>query len=638
MSVEETVNPTALLTESKPYHCFSWKVSAFQQYLNNCKFGDKFYSSRFWHPNPISFKGNKLRDANEYISLYLEAIQTPYENQNLIDTRYARFKLSIEMMEISDDFTKTKLIKLKTDTEILEHKFIFNSDDDFGYSKFYSIKNFKREWKESNSETIKIHSFKYETFRAILFYIYSGKLVDTQDLELLKDVYVKAEMMGLDGLLKLLVNKFSEIIDEDNWDDILILGQRTKNIINNVFSSSNFSMDENKLLKTFIWFIKDFQHFYKNPTHCQTVWSGAFYSPCSSSSTINNEMNTATNIMTVSGDNTTANTTTIINHSTNNDIISNGCAWRLCMFPKGYKTEQFLSLFLYAFPTDYEKMHGIHCRAVRYVLELFKVGINPNTSKVELRPVNVGQTVFKKSFNLDHKGDSGGKVKFSDLTNLFPSNDTSIKLDIIIRLKLYTEDDLQANYNINNVDIIKFQPSLENYFNNNNFSDVTFSFNDESEIKASRLALSIRSSYFDRMFNGEWAESKATIIPIKNVTYQCFKYLIYFLYSGKLNDDIPFDVLKDLFIEADIREIPELGELVASKIIDQVSDDNWSEILFIGWKTKNYSLKNAALSYIRVNWEKIKRGRKINEVIAHGDMELIDELMYTICFGVILAF
>ncbi|CAJ0754555.1 22727_t:CDS:2, partial [Entrophospora sp. SA101] len=87
-----------------------------------------------------------------------------------------------------------------------------------------------------------------------------------------------------------------------------------------------------------------------------------------------------------------------------------------------------------------------------------------------------------------------------------------------------------------------------------------------------------------------------------------------------------------LFIEADIREIPELGELVASKIIDQVSDDNWSEILFIGWKTKNYSLKNAALSYIRINWEKIKRGRKINEVIAHGDMELIDELMYTICF------
>nr|CAG8518243.1 6021_t:CDS:1 [Entrophospora candida] len=397
-------------------------------------------------------------------------------------------------------------------------------------------------------------------------------------------------------------------------------------------------MDENKLLKTFIWFINDFQHFYKNPTHCQTVWSDAFYSPCSSSSTINNEMNTATNIMTASGDNTTANTTTIINHSTNNDIISNGCAWRLCMFPKGYKTEQFLSLFLYAFPTDYEKMHGIHCRAVRYVLELFKVGINPNTSKVELRPVNVGQTVFKKSFNLDHKGDSGGKVKFSDLTNLFPRNDTSIKLDIMIRLKLYTEDDLQASYNINNVDIIKFQPSLENYFNNNNFSDVTFSFNDESEIKASRLALSIRSSYFDRMFNGEWAESKATIIPIKNVTYQCFKYLIYFLYSGKLNDDIPFDVLKDLFIEADIREIPELGELVASKIIDQVSDDNWSEILFIGWKTKNYSLKNAALSYIRVNWEKVKRGRKINEVIAHGDMELIDELMYTICFGVIIAF
>ncbi|CAJ0651898.1 9970_t:CDS:2, partial [Entrophospora sp. SA101] len=219
MSVEETVNPTALLTESKPLILFP--------------------------------EGNKLRDANEYISLYLEAIQTPYENQNLIDTRYARFKLSIEMMEISDDFTKTNESKRSNSRSYFlsstNEKFF--EDDSFTDIRFlldcgsiikahrvilaggsaYFNKMLKGEWKESNSETIKIHSFKYETFRAILFYIYSGKLVDTQDLELLKDVYVKAEMMGLDGLLKLLVNKFSEIIDEDNWDDILILGQRTSN-------------------------------------------------------------------------------------------------------------------------------------------------------------------------------------------------------------------------------------------------------------------------------------------------------------------------------------------------------------------------------------------------------------------------
>ncbi|CAJ0765387.1 20970_t:CDS:2 [Entrophospora sp. SA101] len=308
---------------------------------------------------------------------------------------------------------------------------------------------------------------------------------------------------------------------------------------------------------------------------------------------------------------------------------NNGCAWRMCMFPHGYKTEQHFSLFLYAFQTDYEKNHGIQLRTIKYVFELFKVQTNPATFKAELKPIDISQSIFKKSFNLDQKGDSGGKAKFCELTSLFPNNDTTIEVDVMIRTKLYLEDNLQSSNN----DIIsnffnsigsnanKFQPSLESYFNNNNFSDVTFSFSDESEIKASRLALSMRSNYFNKMFNGEWAESKANTIRIDDVTYQCFKSLIYFLYTGVLSDDLPFNVLKDLCVEADNKDIPELGRLVVSRITDHASSYDWADILLLGWKIKNLSLKNLALQYIHDNWEIIKRERMIYDLMSRADAE-----------------
>jgi len=131
------------------------------------------------------------------------------------------------------------------------------------------------------------------------------------------------------------------------------------------------------------------------------------------------------------------------------------------------------------------------------------------------------------------------------------------------------------------ISLINFSlPSLECYFNrNDDFNDITFSFSDGSEIRASRSALSTRSDYFNKMFNGGWEESNASIIPIEDVTYQCFKHLIYFLYTGKLDDHLPLFVLKDLCIEADIRNIPELSEMVVSKITDQANDNNWNYVV-----------------------------------------------------------
>ncbi|CAJ0626132.1 10222_t:CDS:2 [Entrophospora sp. SA101] len=382
-----------------------------------------------------------------------------------------------------------------------------------------------------------------------------------------------------------------------------------------VFSIDNatFSMD-NKVSATYVWFVGDFHHFYKNPTHCTTVWSKAFYSPSMANNLRLNQNNNHTS--TTSNSTITSSLTAtqnIIEDDTNTMMIDNPLdnadeqdyhTWRLCLFPHGYKTDQHISLFLYAFQTDSEKKNGILMRPVKYSFELFKLVTNPIP---KLQSLNVTQTIFKKDFNLDQKGDSGGKAKFCELSNIFPDNDVTVKTDIVIKVQFVIED----------------------------FSDVKFSFSNELEIKASRLALSARSSYFDKMFSGEWADTKSATIPIKDVSYQCFKLIIYYLYTGDLKNDLPFDVLKDLCVVTESRGISELSELVSSRIINKVNYDNWSDALLIGRKTKNNHLKNVALKFINEHWENVREDQKFRDIMSIGDFELGEEIFHARYFGVV---
>ncbi|CAJ0910701.1 14134_t:CDS:2, partial [Entrophospora sp. SA101] len=70
------------------------------------------------HPN-----GFKPGHQNN-ISLFLQAIQTPYERQNNIPTRHQRYKLELEKIDYEGD--------VATDPKIIAEYQIINKDFEFG--------------------------------------------------------------------------------------------------------------------------------------------------------------------------------------------------------------------------------------------------------------------------------------------------------------------------------------------------------------------------------------------------------------------------------------------------------------------------------------------------------------------------
>src|SRR5689334_9153180 len=143
---------------------------------------------------------------------------------------------------------------------------------------------------------------------------------------------------------------------------------KTFNLDNTIYSI------DNKVSDTFIWVLRDFNHFYKNPPHCTTAWSEAFHSPNmtnNNNSLLNQNNNHVVsticnlNNATQNSVDDDINTMMLVDNPLDNTDEKDYYTWRLCLFPHGYKTEQYISLFLYAFQTDLEKRKGNLVRPVK---------------------------------------------------------------------------------------------------------------------------------------------------------------------------------------------------------------------------------------------------------------------------------
>ncbi|RGB39342.1 hypothetical protein C1646_690133 [Rhizophagus diaphanus] len=148
------------------------------------------------------------------------------------------------------------------------------------------------------------------------------------------------------------------------------------------------------------------------------------------------------------------------------------------------------------------------------------------------------------------------------------------------------------------------------------------------------MFLAMKSKYFKRMFNGEWLESNSPIIKINNVSYNCFHKIVEFLYTDNLDVELDFNLLKEIYIESEMREIEELKMIVSKRIIKMINDDNWDEILILGWQTQNHDLKDIALEYIYNNWKKLESADKMNELLKCGDARWVREIIMASIFGI----
>ncbi|CAG8509276.1 25909_t:CDS:2 [Gigaspora rosea] len=291
-------------------------------------------------------------------------------------------------------------------------------------------------------------------------------------------------------------------------------------IINNKGIRNKSQRETKKLITntsgsfTYTWIIKNFQELY-NQKSLEYYYSDIFISP-----SINEQIGTIENSIETME-------ITETNENTPFTIVTNKIEhkWRLLLYPHGHrskKAKSHISLYLSAI----QRLSRLNCY----------------------------RNVLEKQFTFNNEREATwGSVKFCEIETIFPNNlDSKFnlirmeKVDLMIRIHFFENNENNYDLELLNIDILlKFGPSLKEYFNNERFRTLE-------------------------------------------------------------DDELTFDTLVNIYTEADMREIEELIKVVIFRVAEMVNKDNWDDVLLLGWTTDNYWLKDQALIYIHSKWEELK--------------------------------
>ncbi|CAG8802307.1 23915_t:CDS:1, partial [Gigaspora rosea] len=278
-----------------------------------------------------------------------------------------------------------------------------------------------------------------------------------------------------------------------------------------------------------------------------------------------------------------------------------------------------------AIQTPYEKQSNITCREKTFKLEVFRLSSDPTTPSSSTISHLIREETFTMKFEFDGLDDFG-RHRFCSFENLFPNSDTTAEIDLLVRVQIFNSSS-SAGSTDEPVEHVDDFPSFKQHLDDGKFSDVEFTFDCGSNIKAHRVILATRSSYFEKLLGDKWKEGQMKTIPIKHMEYTTFRSILYYLYTGKLEEGLQFNVLKDVYSKADMLNLEKFGEMAADRIADMVNGDNWDEILMLAWEVGDARLKEAALNYAVTKWDYIRNGENMKRVMSCGNMDWIEELM-----------
>jgi hypothetical protein len=162
--------------------------------------------------NSIFSEGDKSRA----VSLFVQV--TLLDN---CDVDYSDDSLYEEYFE-DERFADIEFV-LDCGSKIKAHRIVLSANSTY-------FKNMLQgQWKEKSMEIIQIKETNYVAFRTVVYYIYSGKLYDIDGFDNFKQTFKLAEMMMLENLSKLIIDELSDLIDEENWYEYILLGWEFNN-------------------------------------------------------------------------------------------------------------------------------------------------------------------------------------------------------------------------------------------------------------------------------------------------------------------------------------------------------------------------------------------------------------------------
>ncbi|CAG8528093.1 9520_t:CDS:2 [Ambispora gerdemannii] len=302
--------------------------------------------------------------------------------------------------------------------------------------------------------------------------------------------------------------------------------------------------------------------------------------------------------------------------------------WRLSLKPQSTNTYWgHVGGYLEAFQSVSEKVANLKSRTVAYQIKAYRLERDPTSNVAEKLVELASSKKTLTTFDFGTDSSSWGYHKFCETRNIFPNGDISTNVNLVIRVSIWNN----SHHNNTHEKDLSF---FERLFNDKRFSDVQFTFDDGSTIYAHRVILAARSTYFDKMFDGEWLETQNKKIQIIGVSFDTFHALLYYLYTKQIPTEFPIDNLAELYSEARMRVLPKLAHAAAGLLVEHAGTDNWDVVFMLGLKHDDSFLRQGGLKYAIKNWNQVVDDEKIKQIAEMGGMKAIEQLFSARYFGV----
>ena len=167
------------------------------------------------------------------------------------------------------------------------------------------------------------------------------------------------------------------------------------------------------------------------------------------------------------------------------------------------------------------------------------------------------------------------------------------------------EEDLASTNEANAIAYASICDDLTQLLESQEDADVTLVVKGE-DIGAHRVILKARSTYFRAMFNSQMKESLSQTVEIHDVKPQVFRGLLRFLYTGQLPENFG-DIALDLLTVADKYGVDSLKKLCASRLCDNLDDNNVIDAILVAERHNCDFLVDQARVYIKENHRALRR-------------------------------
>jgi len=207
-------------------------------------------------------------------------------------------------------------------------------------------------------------------------------------------------------------------------------------------------------------------------------------------------------------------------------------------------------------------------------------------------------------------------VVYEDSMFVFGGYDGASRLNDFIRFD-FDVDDLTCDISPSTL-----KADLRSLLHDDSLSDVTFVVED-IPVPAHKIMMT-RSTYFRAMLMGEMMESSQSLIRINEVRHSIFLCVLEYLYTDDV--DIELESAMELFVAADLFDIPRLQLMCERTMLESITLDNAAAIFHAADMHSADSLRNKTLRFIVKHFEAVSKTPAFEEM-ARGNVELVFEIL-----------